>query len=215
VATAYGEQRTVQLPDGSLVKLNSHSRLRYAPAVAKNRVREVWLDGEGFFSVKHMPDNQRFVVHTTAGFSVEVLGTQFTVLRRQARAQVVLLTGKVRVDFDDKTRSQEVLLKPGELLETSDTQPERIVHKAVKVAPYSAWKDGKLVFDETPMAEVATRLSDTYGIRVVVQDPDLAQRRISGTFPVSDLDATLLVLEKSFHLTVRRTPQQITLSPQQ
>lgn len=212
LTTAEGERRTVQLPDGSRVKLNGHSTLRYAANLDKQGVREVWLDGEGFFAVQHLPDHRRFVVHTTAGFNVEVLGTQFTVYRRRAQARVVLLSGKVRVDFADQARSKEVILKPGELLETRDAQPRLIVHKAVKVAPYASWKDDRLVFDDTPLAEVATRLSDTYGVPVVVADPALAQRRITGSFPVGELDDMLLVLEKSFHLTVRRDQKQVILS---
>ena len=101
LATAYGQTRTVQLADGTSVTLNGHSTLRYPAAWTPGKPREVWLDGEGYFAVQHQADNQRFVVHTTAGFNVEVLGTKFTVSRRQDRGRVVLLSGKVRVHFDD------------------------------------------------------------------------------------------------------------------
>lgn len=213
-STSYGEVRTVQLPDGSTVKLNGHSTLQYADNLDQQGVREVWLEGEAFFAVRHLSTHRRFVVHTTAGFNVEVLGTQFTVYRRRQQARVVLLSGKVRVDFADSARSAEVILKPGELLETQDKQPQRIVHKAVKVAPYAAWKDNKLVFDETSVAEVATRLSDTYGVQVVVADSALSQRRLSGSFPAGELNAALRALEKSFHLTARHEHNQIMLSTQ-
>jgi len=209
-ATAYGETRTVQLPDGSEVKLNSHSTLRYTGNLLSGKAREVWLDGEGYFSIQHLPDNRRFVVHTTAGLNVEVLGTKFTVFRRHAQARVVLLSGKVRVAFADS--SQPVILKPGELLERQDAQPQKIVHKAVRVARYAAWKDDKLVFDETPVAEVAAQLSDTYGVKVIVATPALNHRTVTGTFPAKELDTVLQVLEKSFKLTIKRQPNQIVLS---
>ncbi|UOG77322.1 FecR domain-containing protein (plasmid) [Hymenobacter tibetensis] len=214
ITTAYGEVRTVQLPDGSTVKLNGHSTLHYANNLKQQGIREVWLEGEAFFAVRHLPTHRRFVVHTTAGFNVEVLGTQFTVYRRRQQARVVLLSGKVRVDFADSMRQAEVILKPGELLETQDKEPQRMVHKAVRVAPYAAWKDNKLVFDETSVAEVATRLSDTYGVHVVVADSTLSQRRLSGSFPAGELNAALQALEKSFHLTARREQNRITLSTQ-
>lgn len=208
-ATAYGETSTVHLPDGSEVKLNSHSTLRYTGNLLAGKTREVWLDGEGYFAIKHLPDNRRFVVHTTAGLNVEVLGTRFTVFRRRAQARVVLLSGKVRVAFADS--SQPVILKPGEMLERRDAQPQ-IVHKAVRVARYAAWKDDKLVFDETPVAEVAAQLSDTYGVKVVVATPALNHRTVTGTFPAKELDTVLQVLEKSFKLTIQRQPNQIVLS---
>ncbi|GGF09530.1 FecR family protein [Hymenobacter cavernae] len=212
LSTPYGQTRVVQLPDGSTVTLNSHSTLCYAANLGQAGVREVWLDGEAYFAVKHLPNHRRFVVRTTAGFKVEVLGTKFTVYRRHRQGRVVLLSGKVKVDFADSTRSNDVVLRPGELVETWDTQPRQVVHKAVNVAPYAAWKDDKLVFDGTSVAEVATRLSDTYGVAVVVENPALMQRKITGTFPVGDMEAVLQLLEKSFQLTVRRQPNQITLS---
>jgi len=209
-ATAYGETRIVQLPDGSEVKLNGHSTLRYTGSLLAGKTREVWLDGEGYFSIKHLPDNRRFVVHTAAGLNVEVLGTKFTVYRRHAQARVVLLSGKVRVAFADS--SQPVTLKPGEMLERQDAQPQKIVHKAVRVARYAAWKDDKLVFDETPVAEVAAQLSDTYGIKVIVATPALNHRTVTGTFPAKELDTVLQVLEKSFKLTIKRQANQLILS---
>lgn len=211
-ATAYGETSTVHLPDGSEVKLNSNSTLRYASNLLEGKVREVWLDGEGYFSIKHLPDNRRFVVHTTAKLDVEVLGTKFTVFRRHAQARVVLLSGKVRVAFADSLKRKAVILKPGELLETRDAQPQKVVHKAVQVDPYAAWKDDKLVFDETPIAEVATRLSDTYGVKVIVATPALNRRTVTGTFPAGGLNTVLQVLEKSFKLTIERQQNQIVLS---
>ena len=212
LSTPYGRTRVVQLPDGSTVTLNSHSTLRYATNLGQAGEREVWLDGEAYFAVKHLPDHRRFVVRTTAGFKVEVLGTKFTVYRRHQQGRVVLLSGKVKVDFADSTRSNDVVLRPGELVETWDAQPRQVLHKAVNVAPYAAWKDDKLVFDGTSVAEVATRLSDTYGVAVMVENPVLMQRKITGTFPVGDMEAVLQLLEKSFQLTVRREQNQVTLS---
>ena len=161
--------------------------------------------------MKHQPNNQRFVVHTRAGFAVEVLGTKFTVYRRRDEARVVLLSGEVRVDFEDQQKP-DVILKPGELFETRDAQPQAPVHKAVRTAPYAAWKDAQLVLDETSIAELATRLQDTYGIEVVVSNSALAQRRMTGTVPVSDLDVLLQALRETFHLKTTREAGRIVFS---
>jgi transmembrane sensor len=212
VVTAYGETRTVRLPDGSTVKMNGHSSLRYAADLNQQRLREVWLDGEAFFGVQHTPNHRRFVVHTAAGFNVDVLGTTFVVYHRHAQAHVVLLNGKVQVGFADTARSKIVELKPGELLATSDAQPRRIEHKAVNTALYTAWLDNKLVFDETSLADVATQLSDAYGLAVRVESPALTKYKVTGTFPVGNLAATLKILEKSFPLTIRRQANQYIIS---
>jgi len=214
VATPYGQTRTLALPDGSQVTLNGHSTLRYAATWLPNQPREVWLDGEGFFSVQHLANNQRFLVHTTAGLQVEVLGTKFVVARRRDQTRVVLLSGKVRVEFDDHQRP-DVLLRPGELVETTDDQPALLTHKKVRTAPYAAWKDAQLVLDETSIAELATRLHDTYGLEVEVTTPELNRRRVTGTVPVSDLPTLLQALEETFHLQATRQGNRLTLAEKQ
>lgn len=216
IATSYGQTRTVQLADGSTVMLNGHSTLRYPTAWQPGKPREVWLDGEGYFSVQHQADNQRFVVHTTAGFSVEVLGTKFTVSRRRDQGRVVLLSGKVRVSFEDR-QHPDVLLKPGELVETREIRPAQPIvttYRKVHTAPYASWKDAELVLDETTIAELATRLHDTYGLDVVVATPELNQRKVTGTVPVRDLNVLLQSLEETFHLQANRQGNRLTLTEQ-
>ncbi|MGI4832780.1 MAG: FecR family protein [Janthinobacterium lividum] len=216
VRTAYGQTRTLRLSDGSQVTLNGHSQLRYAQAWVPGQPREVWLQGEGYFSIKHTADNQRFLVHTDAGLQVEVLGTQFVVARRRTQTRVVLLQGKVRVEFDDR-RQPDVLLKPGELVETQDAPtpgaaPVVTAHQRVHTAPYATWKDAELVLDETTVAELATRLHDTYGLEVEVTTPELNNRRVTGTVPVSELDVLLQALQETFHLRITRQGNRLVLS---
>jgi transmembrane sensor len=216
VATAYGQTRTVQLPDGSSVTLNGHSTLRYPAAWAAGKPREVWLNGEGYFAVQHQADNQRFLVHTTAGFNVEVLGTKFTVSRRRNQGRVVLLSGKVRVRFDDR-QQPDVILKPSELVETREIKPAQPIvtaYRKVHTAPYASWKDAQLVLDETTISELATRLHDTYGLEVVVATPELYRRKVTGTVPVRDLDVLLQSLEEAFHLQAARQGNRLTLTEQ-
>ena len=210
-ATPYGQTRLVQLPDGSEVTLNAHSTMRYAAATDARQPREVWLDGEAFFSVKHTVDNQRFVVHTAGNFNVEVLGTKFTVYRRHEQARVVLLSGKVRVDFADHAQP-DVILKPGELLQTADNKPKIVVRKAVKAASYAAWTNDRISFDATSLAEVATRLQDTYGVEVVVADSVLNHRKFTGTFPTGNLDVLCENLAEAFHLRIEHQQNRLILS---
>ncbi|MVN78050.1 DUF4974 domain-containing protein [Hymenobacter sp. HMF4947] len=210
-STAYGQTRIIKLSDGSQVTLNGHSRLRYAAAWAPGKPREVWLDGEGYFAVQHTHDHQRFLVHTNAGLQVEVLGTKFVVARRHAQTRVVLLSGKVRVEFDAH-QQPDVIMRPGELVETQDAQPTLVVHQKVHTAPYSTWKDAQLVLDETTIAELATRLQDTYGLEVVVATPELNRRRVTGTVPVHELDVLLQALEETFHLQATRQGKRLTLA---
>jgi transmembrane sensor len=210
--TGNGQTREVKLPDGSMVTLNANSTLRHAAAWRPNAPREVWLNGEAYFAVKHLPTHQRFRVHTDGNFNVEVLGTRFTVYRRHAQERVVLLSGKVRVDFNDQARP-DVVLKPGELLQTADARPTQLVHKAVQAPAYAAWKDRRLVLDDLPIAELATQLRDTYGVEVVLLDPALGRQTVTGTVPLGDLNLLCQALQASFNIKVERQAQRILLSP--
>jgi transmembrane sensor len=210
-ATGNGQTREVQLPDGSTVTLNANSTLRHAAVWRQNAPREVWLNGEAYFSVKHLANHQRFRVHTSGNFNVEVLGTKFTVYRRHAQERVVLLSGKVRVDFQDQ-HQPDIILKPGELLQTADATPKQVVHKAVQAPLYAAWKDSRLVLDDMPISELATQLHDTYGVEVVVLDPALRRQTITGTVPLGDLNLLCQALHASFNIKVERQGQRILLS---
>jgi len=178
--TAYGELRRVELPDGSVVTLNANSELRsfrWKPG----KPREVYLDGEAFFEITHQPDHARFIVHTP-DVSVEVLGTTFNVSRRHERTRVVLNSGRVRLYLEKQPAAKPIVLQPGDLVDVSAEQ-SRVVRRVVRPFDYSAWQQHKLVFDNTPIAEVAQLLEDTYGLTVRFDDPTLAQRRLSGTVP--------------------------------
>ncbi len=61
-ATTFGEVKNITLPDGTGVVLNANSSLRVSDNTSEDSVREVWLEGEAFFSVTHTPDHQRFIV---------------------------------------------------------------------------------------------------------------------------------------------------------
>jgi ferric-dicitrate binding protein FerR (iron transport regulator) len=100
IRTAFGEQRSVTLPDQSSVVLNGNSTLRYASHWDKDSPREVWIEGEGFFSVIHTKSHQKFVVHGVSQLNVEVLGTKFNVKTRQSDSEVMLAEGKVKLELE-------------------------------------------------------------------------------------------------------------------
>jgi ferric-dicitrate binding protein FerR (iron transport regulator) len=209
--TAYGQTRTVALPDGSTVTLNGHSSVRYAATWAAEVPREVWLEGEAYFRVRHRANDQKFQVHTDLPFVVEVLGTEFTVSERSKQTRVVLNSGKIRLDFDQQ-RQPDVVLKPGELVEFRGTT-ERFVRRTVNPERYSSWKDRRLLFDETPLTEVAEILRETHGLRVVFADETLADRRVTGTLPAENLDLLRTALEQSFGLRIAQRPGEWNLHP--
>lgn len=207
--TAFGKMATFTLPDSSVITLNGNSHLRYAPRWADNQTREVWLDGEGFFRVTHQRNHERFVVHLPNKLNIEVLGTQFNVMARENRAKVVLNNGKIRLDVGEQAKDK-LVMRPGDLF-YADVKAKVYYRKRVDAAAQSAWQTGKLTFDGTTLQEVAQMLEDTYGVTVVIGDPDLRQQTLSGTIPNQSMQTILNGLSTLFDLHITQHANRIII----
>lgn len=196
--TRYGETQNVLLPDGSTVILNANSKINFAPDWTGKSIREVWLEGEAFFSVTHTKTHQKFVVHTTDNFQVEVLGTQFNVYQRKKNTRVMLKEGKVKLNIQQENSAQQVLMKPGELVEVKD-ETKGYTKKAVNPDLFSAWTQKEFIFSDTPVSEIVTLLEENYGLSVVLEDTSILQRKISGSVPSDNLQSLLFALSESLN----------------
>ncbi|HWV32876.1 MAG TPA: FecR domain-containing protein [Dyadobacter sp.] len=210
-STAFGEIRAVRLPDGSLVTLNAHSSLLVPRFGFKRFSREVVLTGEAEFSVRHAPDHREFIVKTSRGFDVVVLGTEFVVNARQSASRVVLTKGKVRLRYGGQESPRALTLKPGELV-TFDAQGNANLSQTAHGEDYSAWKKHRFIFDQTPLADLVPLFKDHFGIDLRIADPTIARMTITGTFTARTDDMLLGFLKEAAHLSVRREGQIVTLS---
>ncbi|WPP50730.1 FecR family protein [Catalinimonas niigatensis] len=196
--TAYGETKTIPLPDGSVATLNANSRLRVPEDWKNDQAREVWLEGEAFFEVQKISQNDnlnaklpyKFIVHSE-GVAVEVLGTKFNVNTRREKVQVVLNSGRVRLKWKEK----EMLMQPGELVEVSKAGHE-ISQRIVKPEAYSSWKDHHLLCDATPLQELAHTIEDRFGYQLVIQDEQMKDITVSGTIPLDSIETLQLVISR-------------------
>jgi ferric-dicitrate binding protein FerR (iron transport regulator) len=205
--TAYGESKTLRLPDGSTVTLNGNSQVRYKAHWGSTEDRDVWLSGEAFFSVIHTRTHQPFIVHPSGELQVEVLGTEFNVSERGPKTAVVLVSGKVRVTEGNETL---VEMAPNEMVEfTKDVAGYR--KTKVEAAAYTAWREGRLVFNNTPLREVVDVLTHTYGLQVHLADRRLLEQKVSGSIPSEKANDILQALEELFNLAVSRQGKQIWL----
>ncbi len=209
--TAFGEVKTIQLPDGSTVVLNGNSVITYPSSWKGESKRRVKIEGEAFFSVIHTKDNQRFIVQTNDEFSVEVLGTKFNVLHRRGRAEVVLNEGKVKVNIRKSDSLQHITMKPGESV--SYEEGTRAIER-IKVIPedQSSWRNSKLVLDNSSMAEVILRIEETYGVQVKVTDKEVLNLKLWGTVPCNSLTNLLKGIEASFDLRIEQKGNVITIT---
>lgn len=196
--TGFAETKEIRLPDGSLVSLNSNSQITHASDWSEDKDREVFLEGEAFFEVTHTKNNQRFLVETSSSVSVEVLGTRFNVNNRHEKTEVVLRSGKVKLNIND---SEHIDMNPGERLSYSEKTRE-VKKVAVDPEIYTAWKNKQLIFNESSLAEIASVLEDNYGYQVRFQDPGLKQLQFTGTVPTDKLEVLLSMLSKAFGIKI-------------
>jgi transmembrane sensor len=200
-ATNYGVKQNILLDDGTEVTLNANSTLKVPKDLASAGMREVWLEGEGFFHVAKRPNHVRFAVHTD-NIDIEVLGTKFNVHNRRGNTEVVLDEGSVKL-IPAHERGVPIFMKPGDYasLATSDTTFKR---KIVRPEKYNAWQNNRLVFEDTPLSVVAQKIEDYYGVTIEIQNQDLAWREVTGTLPNNDLGVVLKSLSTSHELEIIR-----------
>ena len=184
-----GVRTKFQLPDGSTGYLNSGSRLKYP--VQFNGERKVELVGEAFFDVFH---NAKMPFHVnTRNLDIKVLGTTFNVIANEDELteEIVLQTGKV--DVSSRNGKQLAVLTPNEQL-TLDIGKRTFTKNEVEASQYTTWKEGKLVFRNENMQQVARRLSRWYNAEVVVDDRLLDDYTFHATFIDEPLDEVLKLL---------------------
>ncbi|MBO0948076.1 FecR family protein [Fibrella forsythiae] len=210
--TAFGETRTLTLPDGSTVQLNGNSTLTYQDDWDETHPREVWLDGEGFFTVaKKAVSGQRvkFTTHTP-GLDVQVLGTQFNVHSRRGQTDVTLVEGKVELIRPGETKARILEMKPGQIA-TAKPGIEQVAVQETTPEIQTAWTQKQFIFDKTPLREVGQQLSDSYGLTLVFDNEALAARQFTGNLSSQDVETLLTTLAATFDLTIERDSNIIYL----
>lgn len=170
-----GEYR-LRLADGSLVIMNSESRLRF-PVEFTGDKREVYLEGEACFEVTKDTEKP-FIVHTTKA-DVRVLGTVFNVSAYpgEINTEVTLVNGKVQVHVGRVER----LLTPDQQFVLNNETSEVTVRE-VEARNYIAWTDGLFRFDAMPLEQLMSRLGRWYDITYEFKDASLQNVRFTGGF---------------------------------
>lgn len=168
------------------------------------------LQGEAYFDVTPRERGQGpvFQVRTDEG-SVHVLGTRFMVNTWDETTKVVLEEGKVAIRrdhaFDNNDRA---ILHPSELAVFSRTTSDIII-RDVNTSIYTSWTKGLFEFDRALLPEVADRIEKIFGKEVVIADPFLMAKRVSGAVENDDLDVLLSALSSTLNISIVEYDDQI------
>lgn len=194
-SSAVGEHRSLRLPDGSTLSLNSDTVVEVALSPG---MRALTLHrGEAHFAVAHDPARP-FVV-TVGSTTVRAVGTAFNIRRRTGRAMDVLVTQGVVSTF----AGSEARLEAGQLLRLSEDGTGTVTRlDTAAIDALTAWQRGLLVLDGTTLADAMEEMARYTTRRIVIDDPAIATLRLGGSLPIGDLEAMLRALEASFGIGV-------------
>ena len=226
-STAIGEKRSIVLSDGSTVELNSRSRIRVRYSDAERDIE--LIEGQALFEVAKNP--QRPFVVNAHGTRIRAVGTQFDVYMKPSGTVVTVVEGKVSVMGAphgpilgvSARASQEapavadpakgtIFLAAGEQVTVVPTTDFSALPRRTNVEAATAWTQRRLVFDFSPLTEVAQEFNRYNARPLIIEDPQLAEFHVSGVF--SSLEPSLLIrfLRAQPELTVEETDQSIRIS---
>lgn len=196
--------RYITLPDSSTIYLNENSELRYGSDFGEDS-REVYLKGEGFFDVRHQ-DGKPFKVHT-GDVTTTVLGTAFNITTTpdQARVLVTVVRGKVEVR---KSSGEPELLFPDQQA-LLDQRHKSIQIDSVRAEYVIMWKDQMLLFDDLALGEAIKKIEARYNVEVQLENPAMANCKVTGVFKKSDSLEHVLEMICSLHYFKYRQVQGI------
>lgn len=193
--TATAELRSLDLEDGSRVRLGPESALTVDVSGAERRIR--LLKGQAFFEV--VPDASRPFRVAAQNVVATVLGTAFEVKLVGDGAAVAVQHGQARVDGGVPPRAE--ILSAGDWVTVDGTS---IARGQRKVDEIGDWLGGELVARDRPVIEIVDALRRYYDGMIVVQDGAFARTRVTGIYDLRHPAATLASLAASHDATVRR-----------
>lgn len=207
--TTVGGLKSVSMPDGSRVTLNTSTAIRIALGP---RERDIILEkGEAFFDVAH--DRQRpFVVHA-GDQRIIAVGTQFSVFREPQGSRVVVTEGKVRVeDATSGSPANATSVPAGSVAEAGDAG---VLVRSMTIAEtqaYLAWQRGYLVFHDTPLADAVAEFNRYNSKQLVIRDSSLKGIRVGGNLRATNVTAFTRVLEQGFPVRATDFGDEIVLT---
>ena len=192
--TNAGEQLTVALSDGSQVILNTDTALKVA--FVENERRIQLLHGEAYFKVAHNKIRPFIVSHEMT--RTQAVGTTFTVKDSGHETQVLVSEGTVKVSAHDS--DDGVLVHINQQVDYQHEQFGKV--NAANVFEALAWQRGQLIFTQQPLQQVIAEINRYHPGKIVLMNPALKQRVVSGVFDTTDPNAAIDALKATLKLTV-------------
>jgi ferric-dicitrate binding protein FerR (iron transport regulator) len=205
VLNTAGKNQEIYLPDGSSVWLNADSELEYTPTFGKSD-REIKLKGEAFFDV--VKSKVPFIVHT-GNIQILVRGTKFNVQAHQGDSAIMTTLEEGKIELRVIGNTSLYTMTPGEQI-TLNTAHNKLTRKRVNPSDFSAWKEQRLVFDNTSLQSIISKLENRYKVHIETEDALMLRERLTMTIEDESLDEVLEMIRLSSHLKTKKENNHIT-----
>ncbi len=202
-----GQRLALHLGDGTQVTLAPGSVLR-RPSDYGVRERRLELTGEAYFVVTY--DSTRLFTVRTRTLLTQDLGTRFDVRAYDDEPASAVVVAEGRVALRPERARKPTVLTPGQLARMGEGG-DVMVKSGVSVDRYLAWTQGRLVFRDTPLREVASQLERWYDVEVRLPS-ELAELRVTGVFADEPVTQVLDAVARSLDLRIQRVGGSYELS---
>jgi transmembrane sensor len=206
-STEIGEQRTIQLADGSTIELNARSRVQVH---LTDRERAVTLlNGQALFRVAK--DKDRPFIVRAGDAQVRAVGTEFDVYRKSEATVVTVVEGRVETyDRSNGNEGAAIVLSAGEQLTVAAHAASKPTRTDTGVA--TAWVQKRLIFDETPLSDVAEEFNRYNRRPLTIDDPELQKLRISGVYSSTDPASLINFLRSQSSMQVTESEREVRVT---
>lgn len=208
--TAIGEQRTINLSDGSIVDLNTHSRLEVRFTKDARKIRLLW--GEALFTVRHDPRRPFLVATNTA--LIQDLGTRFDVYQQASGTTVSVVEGHIDVASAAPSSMRQTLVQLGVGDIANIAVTGRVISRSVpdRVARLIAWRQHRLMFLSNTLAHIATEFNRYNREPQIEVLGAAAQRRYSGVFDSNDPQSLIEFLRGDSGIVVKQEGEELVVA---
>ena len=207
ISTPVGGEYHFTLADGTMVWLNSSSRLTF-PTRFTGDAREVLVEGEVYFGVQH-DESKPFIVRVN-DVSVRVLGTKFCISAYPENEGIMttLVQGAVQVTSGDN----QVVLKPG-YQAVVDQRSGAISQRAVELSLYTSWVRGVFEYENMELNDIVVQLARWYDVQFSFSAPEYKERRFTGVVrKYEDLNDVLDMIEKTTNVKFIINGRNVTIT---
>ncbi|MBL8267501.1 FecR family protein [Steroidobacter sp.] len=202
-STTTGEQRTVKLPDGSLVHLNTRTRLALKFSASERDIQ--LIDGEALFIVQHDADRPFRVITDTA--VARAVGTQFNVYKHEGSTTVSVVEGRVQVSSSDTANTPLGAGEAATAYRDGSVKKESVADPAAAIA----WRERRLAFQDDPLATIVAEFNRYNTLQITLEGAELQRRTFTGVLDADKPESLLRLLSKEPDLVLSQQGNEMVI----